>query len=370
MRVVYVSSIPRGGPVSHLLQLAPRVAALGADVLVLCADERLAGAFRAMGVEAAALPLRHKLDLAGALRGWDRVDADVVHTHDRRAGLLARPLARVRGARVVHTLHGLPEEIAPRLGRDGVPVGGEASALRLAWLVHGYLRIEASLSRLGTVVAPSQAMLRFLVGHGFPARLLRWIPYGIEPRAPASPPRREALVVGTAANLEPWKGIDVLLDACARVETPLVLEVFGDGAERAALESRAARLDVNARFHGFVVNLPERLGRLDLFVLPSRGDNLPLAVMEAMAAGLPVVATRVGGVPELVAEEETGLLVEPNDPAALAAAVGDLARDPARRRAYGDAGARRMRERFAPETVAERMLALYEEVRGASLPRG
>jgi glycosyltransferase involved in cell wall biosynthesis len=370
MRVVYVSSIARGGPLSHLFQLAPRVAAQGADVLVLCADEQLAGAFRERGVKAAALPLRHKLDLAGALRGWDRVGADVVHTHDRRAGLLARPLARVRGARVVHTLHGLPEEIAPRLGRDGLPAGGEASALRLAWLVHGYLRIEAALSRLGTLVAPSQAMLRFLVRHGFPARRMRWIPYGIEPRPQARPPSGGRLVLGTAANLEPWKGVDVLLNACARAEAPLALEVFGDGAERTSLESRAARLDVAARFHGFVADLPERLGRLDLFVLPSRGDNLPLAVMEAMAAGLPVVATRVGGVPELVADGETGLLVEPDDPAALAAAIDDLARDPARRRAYGDAGARRMRERFAPEAVAERMLALYEEISGGSCPRG
>ncbi len=366
MRVVYVSSIPRGGPLSHLLQLAPRVAGLGAEVLVLCADERLAGAFRERGVKAAALPLRHKLDLAGALRGWDRVNADVVHTHDRRAGLLARPLARARGARVVHTLHGLPEEIAPRLGRDGAPAGGEAPGLRLAWIVHGYLRIEAALSRLGTVVAPSHAMLRFLVEHGFPARRLRWIPYGIEPRAATSPPGGGSLVVGTAANLEPWKGIDVLLDACARVDAPLVLEVFGDGGERASLESRAARLGVDARFHGFVADLPARLGGLDLFVLPSRGDNLPLAVMEAMAAGLPVVATRVGGVPELVADGATGLVVEPDDVAALAGAIGALARHPGQRRAYGEAGARRMRECFAPEAVAQRMVALYRELCGGS----
>ncbi|HEX2044484.1 MAG TPA: glycosyltransferase family 4 protein, partial [Gaiellaceae bacterium] len=325
MRVVYVSSIPRGGPVSHLLQLGPRVAALGADVLVLCADERLAGSFRERGVEAVALPLRHKLDIAGALRGWDRVNADIVHTHDRRAGLLARPLGRARGAGVVHTLHGLPEEIAPRLGRGSVPGEREAPALRLAWIVHGYLRIEAALSRLGTVVAPSHAMLRFLLEHGFPARRLRWIPYGIEPRPPANPPGGSTLVVGTAANLEPWKGIDVLLDACAHVGAPLVLHVFGEGAERAALESRAARLGVDARFHGFVADLPDRLGGLDLFVLPSRGDNLPLAVMEALAAGLPVVATRVGGIPELVGDGETGLVVDPDDAPALAAAIAALA---------------------------------------------
>ncbi|MGH3112822.1 MAG: glycosyltransferase, partial [Gaiellaceae bacterium] len=101
MRVVYVLSIPRGGPLSHLLQLAPSVAGLGADVFVICARDEVAAAFRHMGVEAVSLPLRHKLDVAGALRGWGRLKVDVVHTHDRRAGLLARPLGRARGARVV-----------------------------------------------------------------------------------------------------------------------------------------------------------------------------------------------------------------------------------------------------------------------------
>lgn len=362
MRVVYVSSIPRGGPLSHLLQLAPRVEALGVDVLVLCAADEVAAAFRRKGVGAVSLPLRHKFDLLGALRSWGRMKVDVVHTHDRRAGLLSRPLGRVRGAGIVHTLHGLPEEIAPRLGRDGAPAPSDASRARLAWIVHGYLPIEATLSRLGTVVIPSRAMLRFLVEHGFPSERLRLIPHGVDPRPPVEAGKGRPLVVATAANLERWKGIDVLLDACARVETPLRLEVFGDGAERPRLEAQAARLGVDARFHGYVADVPARLSGLDLFALPSRGENLPVAVMEAMAAGLPVVATRVGGVPELVVDGETGLVVEPDDAPALASALQSLAGDRARRGALGRAGARRIREHFSAEVIARRMVDLYEEL--------
>ena len=106
MKVVYVCSLTEGGPLTHLRDLAPAVAAEGVDVQVVCADERSAEAFRAVDIPAVVRPLRHKLDLGGA-RGL-RVElhgADVVHTHDRRSGLLARPLARAVGARSVHTFH-------------------------------------------------------------------------------------------------------------------------------------------------------------------------------------------------------------------------------------------------------------------------
>src|SRR5439155_3026609 len=110
MRVVYVSTIERGGPLTHLKQLAPRVAAEGMDVHVLCGSEQVAQSFRALGVSAEAVPVTHKLDVRGAAALWPHVQgADVVHTHDRRAGLFGRLVGRARSAHVVHTLHGLPE---------------------------------------------------------------------------------------------------------------------------------------------------------------------------------------------------------------------------------------------------------------------
>lgn len=329
-------------------------------MLVVCADERSAAAFRAAGVEAVVRPLHNKLDLPGAARTWPELEeADIVHTHDRRTGLLVRPLARARGERSVHTLHGIPDELFGRVGRD-VPVEDPtASRIRLLWLEHGLLRIEALLSYLGTVVVPSRALADYIAAHGFPERRLHVIPNGIAVRRREPPPRRDPVVIGTAALLERRKGIDVLLEASARLVTPHRLVVYGDGPLRSELETLARRLGVPAEFPGFAPDFAERIEELDVFVLPSRGENLPIAILEAMAAALPVVATRVGGVPEVVADEETGLIVEPDDVDGLAAALDRVASDAGLRERLGRAGAERITERFDARSTARQMVELY-----------
>jgi glycosyltransferase involved in cell wall biosynthesis len=365
MRIVYVSTIERGGPLTHLRQLAPRVAAEGLDVQVLCGSEELAESFRRLDVPAWAVEVAHKLDLRGAARLLPLVEgADIVHTHDRRAGLFGRLAGRLRRARVVHTLHGMPEEIAARIGRSGAPDPPGVSRRRIAWLLHGYLPVESALTRLGHVVAPSQAMADFMVAHGFPTRLVHVIPYGVEVRANGTPPEHDALVVAVAANLEYWKGIDVLLEAARLVRSPLRLEIYGVGSLRGELERQAAGLD--ARFHGFVQDMSEPFAGLDVLVQPSRADNLPLSILEAMAAGLPVIGTHVGGIPELLLDGETGLLVEPEQPAELARALDELAASPERRRQLGRRGRERVQEHFSADAIARRTVALYEELCGSS----
>jgi glycosyltransferase involved in cell wall biosynthesis len=361
MKVVYVSTIDRGGPVTHLKQLAPRVAAAGIDVHVLCASEPVAESFHALGVPAEAVPVGHKLDARGGAGLWRNLaGADLVHTHDRRAGLFGRLAGRLRRARVLHTLHGMPEEIAARIGRPDAPDPPGVSRGRLAWLEHGYLPIEAGLARLGHVVAPSQAMADFLLAHGFSPRLLHVIPLAVDSGAVRTDDGHDVLVAGVAANLEYWKGIDVLLEAAQLVEAPLRLELYGDGSLRDRLERQAQEAGVDARFHGFVADVRDRLPELDVLVQPSRADNLPLSILEAMAAGLPVVGTRVGGIPELLVDGETGLLVEPESPRALADALEQLAGDPERARELGRNGAARAAEHFSPDGIAARMVALYE----------
>jgi glycosyltransferase involved in cell wall biosynthesis len=355
---------------SHLLTLAPRVAEEGVDVHVLCFTDEVAEEFRRRGVPATVVPVRHKLDLIGAGRLWPHLEhADVVHTHDRRAGLLARPQGRLRGAHVVHTLHGLPEEIATWVGRRGAPPVPGVSGARLLWLRRGYLPLEAFLSSMGMVVTPSKALRRFLIDAGFDARRVRVIPSAVEVRRTEPPPAHTPLTLGVIANLEYWKGIDVLLDACARVAGPLRLEVIGDGEQRGRLEARSRALGLDAAFHGRVSGAAARLDDVDVFVLPSRAENLPLVVLEAMATALPVVATRVGGVPELIEDGRTGILVEPEDPAALAHAIQTLAEDQARREAMGRAGAEAVARRFDPKAIARRLADLYAEVGVRSVRR-
>lgn len=363
MRVVYVSSLTKGGPLSHVRDLAPAMAAAGVDVHVVVANERLAAEFRDLGVEASVASMRHKLDARGAAQAWPVLaGADVVHTHDRRAGLLARPQARLRGAASVHTLHGVPEELCVRVGRDDDPVPPGVSRARIAWLLYGIVRIEALLTYLGTVIVPSHALAAFLVQYGFPRRRLHVIPYGVEPQHAEPHPVRAPVVVGTAANLEYHKGIEILLAAAAKVETPLQLEIYGDGTARGELAAEASRLGLSARFHGFDPAFRAKIRELDVFVLPTRGDNLPVSILEAMANALPVIATRVGGIPEQIEDGATGYLVEPDDVDGLAAAIEKLASDPARREAFGRAGAAKVEREFSSEGVARRLLDVYEQV--------
>jgi glycosyltransferase involved in cell wall biosynthesis len=362
MRVVYVSTIERGGPLTHLRQLVPRVATAGLDVEVLCGSEELAESFRQLDVPATAVEVAHKLDVRGAGRLLPLVEgADVVHTHDRRAGLFGRLAGRARRARVVHTLHGMPEEIAARIGRPDAPDPPSVSRGRIAWLEHGYLRIESALTRLGHVVAPSHAMADFMVSHGFPRRLVHVIPYGMELGENGLREDHDGLVAGVAANLEYWKGIDVLLEAARLMHNPLRIEIYGVGSKQAELERQAAGLDVH--FNGFV---QDPMARIDVLVQPSRADNLPLAILEAMAAGLPVIGTRAGGIPELVVDGETGLLVAPERPDQLAAALDSLAANPERRAEMGSRGRERVQEHFSADAIARRTVDLYEELCGSS----
>ena len=363
MRVVYVSSCRHGGTVTHLHTLAPTVADAGADVLVICATEEIAARFRRDGVEATVLELRHKFDVANAarLRRFLR-SADVVHTHDRRASLYARPLARALGARAVATYHGLPDELASRVdGSSYVPPG---TSLWRRLVARSYLPLEAALAALGQVVVPSRALAQYLVEHGFQRDRVHVIPSGIDIRRtePARP--HDPFVVCTSAYLIPRKGVDVLIAAAAKVKRPIRLEIFGDGDLRGELERQAASLGVDARFRGDVPDVRNRLEDVDLFVLPTRGDNLPVAILEAMACALPVVGTRVGGVPELVAHGETGIVVEPDSPDAMARAIDEIAGDTALRERYARGGAQRAARLFEAGVVARQMVRLYEELNG------
>lgn len=363
-RVVFVSTLDHGGPVTHLVDLATRVAAAGLDVRVVCATQRVAAALRDGGIRADVHEVRSKWDVAAIGRLWRLLaEADVVHTQDRRAGFFARPLGRLRGARVVHTFHGVPEDVAIRVGRTDPLSQAPLPLRRRLWLSGCYFPLEALLARLGPVVVPSRAMATFLASVGLPARAMTVVPSGIDPDADATEARPDdggAVRVVAVGNLEPWKGFDLFLSALADVRADVTVDVFGDGTERPRLERMAAaNRGAPVTFHGHVDDLRTRLGTADLFVLPSRAENLPISILEAMAAGVPVVATRVGGIAELVEEGRTGVLVGPEDPRALAAAIDELARDAARRRAMGRAGLDRVRASFSATSVADATLAVY-----------
>ncbi len=197
------------------------------------------------------------------------------------------------------------------------------------------------------------------------AELYRVIPNGVDLEryraAPAPVPGR-VLVVG---RLAPPKRTDLILRAFASIsDVPgAELHVAGDGPGRAAAEELVARLGISGhvRFLGDRDDVPELLAEASALVLASDYEGCPLVVIEAMAAGVPVAATAVGGVGELVEDGRSGILTAPGDADGLAAAMRALLVDPARARSMGEAGRRAAAERLSHRTMMSRLVSLYEE---------
>jgi glycosyltransferase involved in cell wall biosynthesis len=172
-------------------------------------------------------------------------------------------------------------------------------------------------------------------------------------------------IVGAIGRLEEQKGFDVLLRSLADVPDA-TLAVVGDGTERKPLQALAGALGVGERvvWAGWTSDPRAWLPAFDVFVLPSRFEGFPLALLEALLAECAVVASDVGSVAEAVRDRETGLLVPAEDPAALAAAVRQLLGDDGLRRQLGERGRRLVLERFTSEHMARSFRALYDELLG------
>jgi glycosyltransferase involved in cell wall biosynthesis len=279
--------------------------------------------------------------LVHIIRRWR---PDVVHTHDPRALFYAASAAALtRVSLLINTRHGKDFGATPRqlaIGR------------RLARLVHGY-------------VCVSDDVMAQCLAEGIARERLITIKNGIDlDRFAFMGPRRDGPIVAVA-RLSPEKDIANLIRATA-VAASLVpglrVEVAGAGPCLEGLQRLAADLGVEGciAFLGAVSDVSGVLARARALVLPSRSEGIPLTVLEAMASGLPVVATRVGGLPEVVADRLTGLLVPPADPAALAAAVVQMWNDPIACDGMGRAGRRRAEELFDVRRMVREYEALYD----------
>jgi glycosyltransferase involved in cell wall biosynthesis len=359
MRVGFVSTLSHGGPVEHMLTLARGLASSGVDVEAVCATSEIAARLEAAGARAHVAPVRHGLDFRGARVVRRQLEGvDVQHAQDRRSGLWVRllPSASRRAVRV-YTVHGLPEAYLPP------PAGPAEPGLRAAIAYRG---IDAGLAaRADAIVTQSRALERALVQRlGWPADRIAVIPNGVRLGEPFSSRGR---AIGTLSSFEPVKGLDTFLDSAAilaerRLDLRFLL--FGVGSQHSALHARSVRLGLCDRvgFPGWVPTR-EALSQLAVLLLPSHMENAPLVLLEAMAAGVPVVATRVGGVPEL-APPGTALLVAPGDAAGLAGAVERLLENPALAAAQVGAARTHVQRHGDAETMIRRTRELYERLLG------
>jgi glycosyltransferase involved in cell wall biosynthesis len=300
-----------------------------------------------------ALDVRSVRRLAAMLRA-ER--ADVLHTHAHFSlNVLGRVAGRLAGARVIAHMH------ADNVFR----AGGLAARAQLA--------LDNATARLcARIIAVSEATAASLVRQGYPAGRVVVVRNGIdtppppEPRRPAGVPEGAPILLHVG-RLAPGKGQQELIEALPRLEHDAAVAVLvgkdleTGGAYERELESLAAAAGVRDRvvLTGYRSDVPALLAAADVFVLPSRIEGLPLTVLEAMAAARPAVATRVGGTPEAVVDGETGLLVPLGDVEALAAALDSLLGDPDLARRLGEAGRRRVEERFSSAAMSEQVLDAY-----------
>ena len=280
---------------------------------------------------------------------------NVVHSHTWGVyveSALAALMARVPV--VVHTVHGLYLEYHP----------GVSSRVKMK----GRHAIERLLARAHhKIVTVSDAIQEYVKNEiGIPASKLVTIHNGVEdaPVVPRFEQLGRELEFITVGRLAAVKNYQMLLRAFAkvlRIYPGSRLQIVGDGPERAFLERGAQELGIAAsvRFSGFQSEVHPLLAGSDVFVLSSHYEGISIAVLEAMRASLPVIATRVGGMSEVVVDLETGILVPDNDEDAMALAMERLIESPSDRLQMGNRGRDYMHREFAIQTVADRYLSLY-----------
>jgi len=341
-----------GGSERHLLALLPALVRQGVEPVFVGLDDLASdpGPFYAALARDAVPFVRLPGGGQGALvREVRRLRPDVVHTHLVHADVYGAVAAALAGARVVSTKHNDdPFRIGP------------------------YRFVERAITlRTERVIAITEALARFTVERvGLPARKVTVIHYGLDEPPAAWGENRDlgipagAAVVVAVARLVAQKGLDIALRALAvvRREHPdALLVVLGEGPERATLERLADELGLAGAvlLPGRVPDVAAVLRRADVLVHPARWEGFGLALLEAMLCAKPVVASRVSSLPEIVADGETGLLVPPDDPAALAAALARVLGDRELASRLGVAGLARARSEFSVERMARRTAAVY-----------
>lgn len=364
--LVVVTRGEAGGAQVHVLELVRGLRGEVDFTVALGEEGFLADALAAEGVAVRLVPdLQRSVALGADLRAvralvelCRRVRPDLVHTHSTKAGLLGRAAARVVGVPALHTAHAWSFSDGLAWSRKAVAVPVEALAGRVTARFIVVSEADGAIARRYRVASPAQ---------------LRVVHNGVADVACRSRPAAgDPPVVVMVARLASPKDPQLLLEALAAVRTPWRLRLVGDGPDRAAVEGRVRALGLTDRvvLEGTRDDVPEILAQSHVFALVSRQEGLPLSILEAMRAGLPVVASDVGGVREAVQAGVTGALVARGDAVGLARSLEALLTDPAARASQGAAGRRAFEARFTAERMIAGTRSVYAEVARAGVREG
>ncbi len=369
-RILYVITKSNwGGAQRYVYDLATEAKNAGHTVLVASGREgELTDRLREAGVAVSPIPsMQRDVRLSSDLKVFGELSRilkefkpDVVHGNSSKAGALTALVARLHGVRrVVFTAHGWAfNENRPVWQK--ILIGG----------VH-----YATIILSDVTICNSEATKRDTRYMPFVASKLRVVHHGVHPfalrtradaRTTLAPDFSAHTWVGVIAELHPVKGLDVLIQAIEHVlpdYADLGLVIIGEGEERGYLEHLLKIQGVRSRtiLIGHVQNAPEYLSAFDIFVLPSRSESLGYVLLEAGFAGLPCVATNVGGIPEIIENNVTGILVPPNNPEALTTGIETLLKDEVVRARMAKALKERVETQFTPERMVHQTFALYEK---------
>ncbi len=353
-----------GGVSAYCLLLGRGLAERGHEVAIASGGGAWEKRARDAGIELIRAPLDTSSELNpklwGAVRILDRRlrerPADIVHDQTRVTQVVSAFLARRRPFRRVSTCHGT---FRRRFFRRLWPLWGE-TVIAVSGAVGRHLREDWKLDPSRVAVVPHGIPMPKLDANGEGDGLSRRMRQGW-----ATSP--DGILIGALGRLSPVKGYSVLLRAIASLKKeniPAHLVLVGDGPEGRALKELARNLGIGDRAR-FVPPLDDTRGffaAVDIFCAPSIEEGFGLAILEAMAHAKPVVASRVGGIPGLVEDGTTGLLVPSGEAQALAEALGRLAHDTALRRTLGAASRRRAEERFSARRMIEDTEAVYRRL--------
>lgn len=363
-----------GGAFGHVARLSEALAARGHRIVIAGPHGHHRGRV-AVEIASFDIPQRPSPAAAGAIRRLARlladIEPDIVHAHGSQGPAIAR-LARIRAPAA-------PLVVSPHNFAFDNYFASRAERL-------AYRGVEQALAPLASVILCVCEDERRLACKLVPRRRTRLVHNGIDAtewdREPA-PGARAAIdevvagrgpVLGAVTELHPRKGLPTLLEAMPEVlrEHPAAVAVIaGDGPSRGAIESEVAArgLGDHVALLGHVADPRAVYSRADTLVLPSWSESFPYALLEAMAARLPIVATDVGGVGEAIVDGETGRLAPARDAGALAGAILSLLADPSRSRSLGDAARRRVETLFDLESMVEGTLGVYSELWSARSQR-